>query len=467
MTLGILSLLPPLIAIGLAVWKKQILPSIFLGIWVGEAILSRGELLKSFSNSITGAQKILGDRANLEIILFSLLAGSFLELIKKSQGISGFIHWFEKKRIFQSRKSVYPVTFLLNVSLFMDSWSSMLITGSIMRPIYTKMKISRERLAYFLHTTSINVAAVIVLNCWGAYYMSLLRAQNVADPLKVVLNSIPFNYYCLGSLILVAVVMATGFTFGPMKNAELRPQAAEPLADASTSNAMDIEGGKANIPPRALNMVFPTILLITLAFAGLFVTGGGNLIKGSGSTALFYAAIITLGVSSAVFIIKRYFTFQEIMDIIFKGMADLLPIGALLVLALALGDVCKRMGTGIYLAEAVKHNIPIFLFPAIVFAISCIISFATGTSYGTFAIMVPIAIPIALMTSINPALIFGACISGGVFGDNCSPISDTSIIASLVTGVPVVDHIKTQIPYALIVASLAFLCYVFTGIIMN
>jgi tetracycline resistance efflux pump len=461
---GILSLLPPVLAVGLAIWKKQLLPSIFAGIWLGEMVLSHGRVFSAFVASFEACLKSLGDKVNLQIILFSLLAGSFLGLIKESNGIAGFINWFEKMKIFRGRRTAFPLTFLLNVSIFVDSWSSMLVAGSIMRPIYSRLKISRERLAYFLHTTSLNFVAIVVLNSWGAYYMSLLRAQNYENPFALIVKSIPFNYYCLASLILVMIVMATDLTIGPMKKAEKRAlEAAGESAEEKIKAGSGIQPSREKIAPRASNLVLPLVTLITLVFVGLYISGDGDIIKGSGAAALFYAAGVTIILSSILYLARRTFKFQEIVDIIFKGMGDLLPIAALLVFALALGGVCRGLGTGVYLAELVKHNFPVFLLPAIIFAISCVISFATGTSYGTFAIMIPIAMPMAIAAGVNQPLMFGACISGGVFGDNCSPLSDTSIIASMVSETNVIDHVKTQIPYALISASIALVIFLIVG----
>jgi len=183
----------------------------------------------------------------------------------------------------------------------------------------------------------------------------------------------------------------------------------------------------------------------------------------SGSVSLFNAVCITIGLTAFYFSKRKLMKYEKITAALFKGLADLLPVGVLLALAFAIGDICKQVGTGIYLSEIVKDSLPTFIVPAIAFGISCVMSFSTGTSWGTIAIMVPIVIPIALTMQINPALMFGACIGGGVFGDNCSPLSDTSILTGMVTEIPVVNHIKTQIPYALVVASFSIVLYLIIG----
>jgi Na+/H+ antiporter NhaC len=463
---GVLSILPPLLAVGLAVWRKQLLPAIFLGIIAGETILAKGNpaaaLIRSFDDSLS----ILEDRVNLQIVLFSLLAGGLLKLIHEARGFQGLIDWFEKKNIVGGKKAVYPLTYLLNVILFVDSWSSILITGFVTRSIYTKLRISRERLAYFLHTTALNFVALILINCWGAYYLSLLRAQNVSDAMGIMVGSIPFNFYCLGSLILVAIVMATDLSLGPMKAYELRAERpAQPAGAFQADVPGQTEGRRAGLPPRASFVVLPVLLLVVCVFTGLFITGDGNLMKGSGAASLFYAVSITLLASCVFFIGRRVFRLPEAIDVVFKGMADLLPVGGLLVLAMTIGYVCRQVGTGPYLAEVIKHGLPAFTVPALVFGLSCLISFATGTCWGTLAIMVPIAMPISAAVGGSPSLMFGACVGGGVFGNNCSPIADTSILAAMAAEVNVVDHVRTQIPYALLVATGSFVLYLVFGLV--
>jgi Na+/H+ antiporter NhaC len=448
----------------MALWKRQLLPSLFLGIWIGEIIITKGSVFRAFLRTLDDSLRVAGIKSNLEIILFSIMVGSILALIRESNGFQGFINWFEKKN-FHGRKTLYLLTNLIGIAIFIECYSNILINGSIMRPLYTKMKISREKLAYFIHTISINYVALIVINSWGAFYMSLLVTQNVDNPLLVIIRSIPYNFYCLASLVLIIIVMGTGFTLGPMRKAEKTARVAYPSDQVNKNHFLsEISNKKKYIKPSVINMIFPIGILLVMVFLGLYITGGGKITKGSGTSSVFYAVFITIVFTSIFFTIKKLFRFQELLDIIFKGISELIPVGALIVFALTMGDMCKQMGTGTYLAEFAKHNIPVFLLPAIVFALSCFISFSTGTSFGTFAIMVPIAIPMAVSMGINISLIFAACVSGGVFGDNCSPISDTSIVTGMATRINVVDHVKTQIPFALISASVAFLLFILVGL---
>ncbi|HPW17556.1 MAG TPA: Na+/H+ antiporter NhaC family protein [Candidatus Aminicenantes bacterium] len=462
---GALSLVPPVVAIGLALWKKQLVPALFLGVWLGEIVLSGGRVLPAFFKSVDDALRVGSAKGNIEIIVFCLLVGALLALIRESNGFQGFISWVERTRLLRSKRGVYPLTFLIGVSIFIESYSSILVNGFLMRPIYDRLGISRERLAYFLHTVSINFVAIVLVNSWGAYYMSLLATQNVESPMRLLVRALPYNFYCLASLALVGVVMATGLSIGPMRRADEAAAAGAPPADAPGDEAAGLGGARTGVAPGPLFMAAPVAVLLAGVFAALYVTGGGDILKGDGASSVLYAAVVAIPVAGALVLAKRAMSFKGVLDVLFKGMGELLPVAALLVFALTLGDVSRQLGTGLFVAGVAKQGLPAFLLPALLFGLGCVISFATGTSYGTFAILVPIALPMAAAMGVEPALVFAACISGGVFGDNCSPLSDTSIVTGMAARVPVVSHIRTQIPYALIAASAALALFAAAGFV--
>ncbi|MBE3065349.1 MAG: sodium:solute symporter [Spirochaetes bacterium] len=463
-TYGILALIPPIIAIGLALWKKQLLASLFLGIWLGETLIAKGNLFSGFMSTVDRALRVTRAPGNLEIIVFSLLIGGFLALIREAGGFQGFVEWAERRRM-SGRGPVFGFTFLIGLCLFIENYSNILINGSTMRPLYDKLKISRERLGYFIHTTSINVVALVVINSWGAFYMSLLQTQGIGQPLKVIVGSLPFNFYCLASLVLVLVVMATGWTIGPMKIVErAAAQAGGPSAVTPEAGPSDIGSRFKSVPARAFHMVFPIAVLLFSVLLSLYLTGHGHISRGDGASSVLYGVVVAILATGGLLLAKRLFRLRDLMNILFRGIAELIPVGLLLVLALSLGDLCKTLGTGTFLAGLAKEHLPAAVLPALVFGLSCVISFATGTSYGTFAIMIPIAIPIAQASGLALPLMFAACISGGVFGDNCSPISDTSVVTGMAVRINVVDHTRTQIPYALVAASVAIVLFLFAGL---
>ncbi len=466
-TFGLLSLIPPVAAIGLALWKKQLLSSLFVGILLGEIILDHGRVFKAFFGLLDHCLRTAGQKSNMELIVFSVLVGSLLALIREANGFRGFIARLEARKRPLRRTGVFFMTYLIGVSILLENWSNILINGTTMKPLYDRLGVERERLAYFTHTVSINFIALAVVNSWGAFYMSLLQAQGEKEPIRLIIRSIPFNFYCLASLVLVAVVMATGLTVGPMKKAA-RGTPGERRPDESAA-AVAPDGQRflnKTIPPRALYMIMPIVTLVAVLFASLYVTGKGNLLKGSGSTAVFYAVIIAILLLGGLLLVRKLMNLTEVLDVLFKGMGEFLQVGVFMVFALTLGDLCRQLGTGTYIAGLAHQHVPVFLLPALVFLLGCVMSFATGTSYGTFSIMIPIALPIASAAGINPALMLAACLSGGVFGDNCSPVSDTSIVTSMGAGCSVVDHVRTQLPYALISASVAVALFIAAGLIM-
>lgn len=465
-TFGILSILPPAMAIALAFWKKQLLPALFLGLWLGESVIAHGNPLAGFVASLDRALRVTRAPGNLEIIVFSLLIGGLLALIREARGFEGFIAWAERRRL-SGRGPVFGLTFLIGAAIIIENYSNILVNGSTMRPLYDRLGISRERLGYFIHTTSINTVALVVINSWGAFYISLLQTQGIDQPLKVVVASVPLNFYCLASLALVAIVMASGLTIGPMKTAELRTsQAGAPEGPpaAAGRGPADLASRSAEFPARAFHLIFPIGVLLATVILSLYLTGEGRVSRGDGSSAVLYGVVVAVLGLSMLLLARKDFRPKALMEIIFRGVADLLPVGLLLVLALSLGDLCKTLGTGAYLAGLAREHLPAAVLPAIVFGLSCVISFATGTSYGTFAIMIPIGIPMAQAAGLPLPLMFAACVSGGVFGDNCSPISDTSIVTGMAARISPVDHARTQIPYALIAAAVALTLFLVAGL---
>lgn len=465
---GILSLLPPVIAIVLAFWKKQLLPALFVSLWLGEAVIARGNALRGFVASLDRALRVIRAPGNLEIIVFSLLIGGLLALIREARGFEGFIAWAERRRL-SGRGPVFGLTYLIGLSIIIENYSNILVNGSTMRALYDRLGISRERLGYFIHTLSINTVALVVINSWGAFYMSLLQTQGIDQPLKIIGASIPFNFYCLASLVLVAIVMGSGLTIGPMRAAERRA-ATGPTAERRDKGGGDLTDGSAPLSPspadpaRAFTLVLPIAVLLAIVILSLYLTGNGHISRGSGSSSVLYGVVVAILALVILLAVRRVLRPKALLDTMFRGVADLLPVGILLVLALSLGDLCKAMGTGTFLAGLAREHLPAAVLPALVFGLSCVISFATGTSYGTFAIMIPIGIPMAHAASLPLPLMFAACISGGVFGDNCSPISDTSIVTGMAARIDVVDHTRTQIPYALIAASVSLALFLAAGL---
>ena len=281
----------------------------------------------------------------------------------------------------------------------------------------------------------------------------------------------PLNIYSILAVALALGVVLTDWNIGPMRAAEMRVRkegkllrdGAEPLVAA---DALTIEP-KEGAPARVHNMVIPVAAIIVALPALLFVTGDGNLMQGSGTISAFWAVIIGLLAGGIAYRAQGILTLNEIVDMFMKGVGALIPVGVLLVLAFAIGDVCRDLGTGAYVVQVAEQGFPPVLVPATLFVLSGFIAFSTGTSFGTWAIMIPIAVPMAQTLDLHLTLLVVAVLGGGIFGDHCSPISDSTIVSTMAACTDHIDHVRTQIPYALIVAAVTVVLYVVLGVVLR
>ncbi|MCK4337867.1 MAG: sodium:solute symporter, partial [Candidatus Aminicenantes bacterium] len=282
--------------------------------------------------------------------------------------------------------------------------------------------------------------------------------------------SIPFNFYAFIALALVIFFVLTEKDFGPMKKAEERVRKTGELMKEGAvpliSDDVVAMEAKEGVRPRAINMVLPVVVMVIMMPVVLLITGKGNLMEGSGSLSVLWAVISGLLAGAVAYRIQGIMRTKEITDIFMKGVGGLIPLASLMILAFAIGDTCDVLGTGPFVAQAAKSTIIPGLIPAILFLISCFIAFSMGTSWGTFAIMIPIAIPMINLIGLNPALVIASVLGGSVFGDHCSPISDTTIISSMAAATDHIEHVRTQLPYALLAGGMALILYVIFGFIL-
>ncbi len=490
---GFWSLLPPVLAIGFAIKTKQVFVSLLCGIWLGWLIISGGDPILGTTATIQALVDVFKEPGNTRTIMFSCLVGALIAFIQKSGGVDGFnktvnrfLEKLENKKVGNSRKVVQLLAWATGTSIFVESSINALTVGTLFRPIFDRLKIPREKLAFIADSISAPTCILIPLNAWGAYIMGLIVAQGFDNPLGILIAAFPFNFYPMIIMATVATLILTGKDFGPMKKAELRAKnegkvirdGAVPLISSDVVSMQMKEGVK----PNALNMLVPIgvmvimmpLMLVYTGFPQLQNTGElsiwetifFSLGKGSGSTSVLYSVLMAIVVSSVMYISQKIFTFTETIDLIFKGISGLIPLALLMMLAFAIGTVCKELGTGLYTAELSKQWLNPSFVPVIVFLVACFIAFSTGTSWGTFAIMLPIGIPMALTLDANLSLTVAAALGGGVFGDHCSPISDTTIIASMASASDHIDHVKTQLPYALFAGSIAALLYLVLGLLL-
>lgn len=454
---GILSVLPSALAIGLALWKKRVLPALLAGVLAAQAILAGAEFYLFPIRAADQLVKVAGDPGNFGLILFSITVGALLKLIQAGRGFEAFASAMERTRRGVGRAGAFTLNFLLGGTLFIETYSNVLITGAALGPMYDRLHISRERLAYFAHTIGITFVSMILINTWGAFYAGLLTTQGVQHPFELMLHAVPFMLYGWCSLLVIVFVMMTGLTIGPMRAAE-RAAREDQLCAATTDAPVTAR-------PRLMYFVLPIGVLLFGLIASLYFTGHGDLTRGDGTASGVYAVLGATATAALLLAVEQKQGLVAIEEKILAGMTQFFEVGILIVLALAIGAACRDLGTGHYLADVTVGLVPQAMLPAMIFVAGAVMSFATGTSYGTFSIMVPIALPIAASANLDPALLFGACIAGGVFGDNCSPISDTSIVTAMGAGTRVIDHVRTQLPYALIAAALATIGYCVLGLL--
>lgn len=469
-TYGWLSILPPLFAIFLAIKTKHVYISLFLGIWLGWTIINSWNPLSGLIQTVNVLVAVFKDADNTRVVLFSAMIGAIITFTQYSGGMEGFVNWVTGRGLVRSRKSAEVLAWFLGFIIFIESSICVLVSGAVCRPLFDKLKISREKLSYILDSTSAPKCILIPLNAWGAFVIGLLATQGVDSPVKFLVSSMPFNFYAILALLLVMGVILTGKDLGPMKKAERRVlyenkilrDGAEPLI----STEVVMLEAKKGVPKRAINMILPVATMILMMPVVLLITGKGNLMEGSGSSSVLWAVISGLVVGGVTYRAQKMMNAKEITDMFMKGVGGLIPLASLMILAFAIGDTCDALGTGPFVAQAVKSTLNPGIIPAVVFLVSCFIAFSTGTSWGTFAIMIPIAVPMINIIGLHPGLIIAAVLGGGVFGDHCSPISDTTIISSMASAADHIDHVRTQLPYALSAASISLLFYVIFGFIL-
>jgi tetracycline resistance efflux pump len=460
------SLLPPLLAITLAIISRQVYLSLAGGIWLGHAILEGWNPFAGLARAIDGSVAVLSDTGDAKVILFTLVIGALIATLESSGGVRGFVRYLESRHWVDSPRKAQFLAWLIGVIIFIESNITVLVAGSVARPLFDRFKTSREKLAYLIDSTSAPICILIPLNAWGAYNLSILSSLGVENPLKLFLESVVFNFYAMAAVLLALATVIWGLDFGPMKKAEERTRAgqllwpgAQPMIDESILSPTPNE----KIPPRALNMVIPIVVMVLMMPVSLLLTGQGNLMDGSGSTSVLWAVLSGLGVAWILLLFQRGASVDDLTRTGLKGAGGLVPLALILLLALALGDVAVELGTGEYVAQVIQGVLPPVAFLPLVFLVSAGIAFSIGSSWGTFAIMLPIAVPAAEVMGLPLAPFVAAALAGGIFGDHSSPISDTTIISSMAAATDHIDHVRTQLPYALLAGLVAAVGFAVLG----
>lgn len=476
MEYGYLTLIAPLITLAIAIATQKVPFAMLVGIFTGQMIICGWNPFTAINEGLNVILGVCTDTGNLKTFLFTALMGAFVILVQISGGVKGFVNYLtEQSKKIKNKRMAMLLAYFIGIIIFIDGLLSIMFTGVVTRPLTDKFKVSREKLAYICDATSAPVNAIIPLNSWGAMLMGLIAAEISSgyiqgDPMNLLVSSLPFQFYSILSLIFVLFYILTGKDWGPMKKAELRVQTTGKLYDDGVTPLLNdtegfellVEDGKEN----KWNMMLPLITLIGGTFLGLLITGGGNLTEGDGTTSILYAVTATLLIMCFMYAKQRIMTPKEFGDNVMKGVSNMMGLVILLILSFAVGHVIKGMGTGQFMASLLGDSISGAFCPAIIFVLGAVMAFCTGTSWGTFSIMMPIAIPMAVAMDANILLTIGAVVSSGIFGDHCSPLSDTTILSSMSVGTDLFSHVKTQLPYALFTAALATVLYIVFGFMM-
>lgn len=464
-----ISVLPPVLAIGLAIWTRQVYLSLAGGLWFAWTILDGWNPLTGLASTIESTVNVFSDPGDTRVIMFTLVIGALIATVQASGGVQGFVEVLEQRRWVDSSKRAQLLAWGAGVIIFIESNITVLVAGTVARPLFDRYRCSREKLAYIIDSTSAPICILIPLNAWGAYNLQLLEGLGVENALGVFVASIAFNFYAFAAVFLTLVVILFGIDIGPMKKAEQRTRDgsllwpdATPMIDEEVLSTEPAEG----MPTRARNMLLPIASMVLFMPVALWITGGGDIRDGSGSTSVLWSVSFGLGVSWLLLRAQGLFTVDALVRVALKGAGALVPLALILLLALALGDVIRELGTGAYVARVTAGTMPNFVYLPLIFVVSGGIAFSTGTSWGTFAIMLPIAVPAAQTLGLPLSPFVAAALAGGVFGDHCSPISDTTIISSMAAATDHVDHVRTQLPYALISGGVAIVGFAILGAAM-
>ena len=456
-----LSVIPPLLAIAVVLWKKEVILALLSAVLCSEFLIqftkpevqaTAGGFAVATIERIVG---VFGSGGNTRILVFSLLVGALLAFMRQSGGVTATVNYLVNKGVSGSPLKARFLAFFTGVFIFIESNLSVLMSGIISRGLFDKFKMSRARLAYIIDSTSAPICILILMNGWGAYILGLLGAYDLSESyVSILLQTIPLNFYALFTLAIVIYTITFDKTHGPMKEAELKQH--------SVDSTMELD-----VPPsKARYMLVPLATMCFSMVGFMFLTGNGNFTDGSGSKSVLYATSLACLVAYVMMVSSGRFNHQEMTKLSFKGMSDLLPLVTIVLFSLALGASLKVLGTGAFIAGLVADNLPLFLVPAVLFLAGALMSFSTGTSWGTFAILIPIGMPLVINLGLPAPLVLAAIMGGGIFGDHCSPISDTTAVSAVASGCDLLEHVKTQLPYALTAGGATLLAYLAMGLIM-
>ena len=466
------ALLPPVIAIALALITKEVYSSLFVGIVAGGLLYSNfnfeGTLLHVFNDGIVGS---LADAYNVGILIFLVILGVIVMLMNKAGGSAAFGRWASDH--IKTRMGAQLATIALGVLIFIDDYFNCLTVGSVMRPVCDKKNISRAKLAYLIDATAAPVCIIAPVSSWAAAVSSYVED---GQGLQLFIRAIPFNFYALLTIVMMIFLAVTGLDFGKMAIHERNAKEKGDIFSGVKHMGEELSD-TANPKGKVLDLALPIIVLIISCVIGMIYSGGffsgASFIEAfsnsDASVGLMLGSAVTLVITVIYYLIRRVVSFKAMMECVPEGFKSMVPAILILTFAWSLKAMTDSLGAKEYVEMMVKINAAGFakFLPGIIFLIACFLSFSTGTSWGTFGILIPITLSVFPLGDPLGVVCVSACMAGAVCGDHCSPISDTTIMASAGAQCDHVTHVSTQLPYAISVAAVSFVAYIISGFVPN
>lgn len=450
-----LSVLPPIVAIAVVLWRREVILALVLAVFASELLLQTsllGGVGLAGVATLERTAAVFGDPDNARILVFSLLIGALLAFMRESGGVAALVNALVNRGIARNARQASLLTSFTGVAVFVESNLSVLTAGILSRGLFDRFGLSRAKLAYIIDSTSAPICILILLNGWGAYVLALLGYYEFdMTAAEVLWGTVPLNFYALVTLAIVFFTAWTGKTFGPLARSEAR-------AHDEAPEELQVK------PTHPAYMVVPLVVMIASMVGFMLWTGNGVLAEGSGSRSVLYAVSLACLVAYTMLLASRRFSHLDLVKTAFDGMGELLPLVTIVLFSLALGASLRDLGTGTFIAGLAGEFLPRFLVVPMLFLAGALISFSTGTSWGTFAILVPIGMPMVAALGLPPSLVLAAILGGGIFGDHCSPISDTTCVSSIASGCDLLEHVRTQLPYALTAGVVTLLLYLAVGL---
>lgn len=479
MEFGFLAIVPPVLTIVLALATKEVLMSLFIGTFTGCLIYTYGNPLEAIVTFVQIMIDSLADPWSIQVILVVGMFGGLIGLMIRSGGSNAFGTMLEKK--IKTKKGAMRMTWLIGILIFFDDYFNALTNGAVMRQVNDKYGISREKTSYIVDSTAVGITLLAPISSWVAFTCGLIaesfQAEGVAmDSFSAFVQCIPFNFYCWLSIIMVLVVASFNLDFGPMAKVEKRTRETGALCDATFSgggnDTDDFAEIEASEKGKADGLLVPVILLVILALVAILYTGGFfshfDLMQAvndmDGMLALTYASFITIVIAILYYKVRGVSSIRDSIAAFVVGVKALVFVFILIMFAWSIGAVGELLDTAGYMASLFVGHVPGWIIPAILFAFSCFMTFSTGAGWGTYGIMIPLGIPLAVAMGINVFPCIAAIIGGAAFGTHCSPLADTAILSSASANVRHTDHIRTQVPYSICCAACAFVGYIVAGL---